>query len=112
VSGILTKKYKTVLMILAAVITAASIVFFVRGKQNAGISSVLFETSNGWGYTIKLNDSLHLIDQPMIPGRQGNKGFSSKEDAQKTANLVMYKMRKGILPPAVSERELDSLGIK
>ncbi len=99
-------------MILAAVITAASIVFFARSNQKTGITSVIFETSNGWGYTIKLNDSLRLIDQPMIPGREGNKGFSSKEDAQKTADLVIYKMKKGILPPAISERELDSLGIR
>lgn len=108
----LTKKHKSVLTLLAAVITVASVVIALRDHGKSKLRSETFQTNNGWGYRILLNDTAHVIDQPMIPGIPGNKGFKSQEDAQKTADLVIMKMKKGILPPAISVKELDSLGIK
>ncbi len=99
-------------MILAAVITAASVVFLVREKHGPAFKTDVFAGSSGWGYRITLNDTIRLIDQPMIPGREGNTGFRTREEAQKTADLVVAKLKKGILPPSVSRKELDSLGIK
>lgn len=64
----------------------------------------------GWGYQI-LQDGKLAIDQKHIPAIQGYKGFSTKENAEKTANFIVEKMKKGIFPPTLSEKELDSLGV-
>lgn len=64
----------------------------------------------GWGYQI-LKDGKLMINQDHIPAIQGNKGFSSKEDAEKTANFMLEKIKKGIFPPTISIEELDSLEV-
>lgn len=64
----------------------------------------------GFGYDIYRNGTL-FIHQPTVPALAGNKGFSSVAGAQKTGSLVMYKIRKGLLPPSVSKQEVDSLGV-
>ena len=53
-----------------------------------------------------------MVHQPNIPAVMGNRGFSTEEDAAKTADLVMYKLKNNIMPPSVSVSELDSIGIK
>ena len=53
-----------------------------------------------------------LIHQPNIPGRAGNKGFQTKGDAEKVAKLIIKKLQQGIMPPATSTKELDSLKVK
>lgn len=67
-------------------------------------------TDNTYGYNISKNGKI-LIHQPSIPCVQGNKGFSKKKDAEKLALLMITKIRKGIMPPSVTERELQDLGI-
>lgn len=70
-----------------------------------------FETPGiGWGYKIFEYGKL-FINQPHIPAVQGNKGFSSQEDAMKTAEFAISKMQNGIVPPTISTQELDSLGV-
>ncbi len=70
-----------------------------------------FETPGaGWGYDIYEYGKL-FIHQPHIPAVQGNKGFSSMENAEKTAEFAITKMLKGIVPPSISTEELDSLGV-
>jgi hypothetical protein len=64
----------------------------------------------GWGYQI-LKDGKLMINQDHIPAVQGNKGFSSKEAAEKTANFMLEKIKKGIFPPTISIEELDSLEV-
>lgn len=64
----------------------------------------------GWGYQI-LKDGKLMINQDHMPAVEGNKGFSSKEDAEKTANFMLEKIKKGIFPPTISIDELDSLGV-
>jgi hypothetical protein len=71
----------------------------------------VFETAGlGWGYKIFDNGTL-FINQPHIPAIQGNKGFSSKEKAEITANFAILKMEQGFVPPTISPEELDSLGV-
>lgn len=67
--------------------------------------------NNTFGYDI-LSDNKKLIHQPSIPGLAGNKGFATKQDAEKVAKLVMNKVSHNIMPPTVERRELDSLKIK
>jgi hypothetical protein len=70
-----------------------------------------FETPGiGWGYKIFEYGKL-FINQPHMPAVQGNKGFSSLEDANKTAEFAISKMQNGIIPPTISTQELDSLGV-
>lgn len=64
----------------------------------------------GWGYQL-FKDGKLIIDQKHIPAIQGKKGFSSKEDADKTANYILDKIKKGAFPPTISIEELDSLGV-
>lgn len=66
--------------------------------------------TTGFGYDIYRNNALY-IHQPNIPALSGNKGFSTAGNAQKTANLVIHKIKNSILPPSVSIEELDSLGV-
>jgi hypothetical protein len=64
----------------------------------------------GWGYKI-MKDGQLSINQPTIPAVQGNRCFSSKEKAEKTAEFIIYKMTNNIFPPTISVEELDSLGV-
>jgi len=64
----------------------------------------------GFGFDI-FKDNQLMIHQPTIPAIQGSKGFQSEEQAQKTADLMLSKLQKGIMPPAISMEDLDSLGI-
>jgi|JI7StandDraft_1071085.scaffolds.fasta_scaffold31066_2 hypothetical protein len=66
--------------------------------------------NNTWGYDIYVNNK-HKIHQPNIPGKAGKEGFKTKEDAQKVAELVIKKMKKGEMPPTVTKGELKNLGI-
>jgi hypothetical protein len=68
------------------------------------------QPEKGWGYQI-LQDGKLAIDQKHIPAIQGYKTFSSKAKAEITANFIVEKMKKGMFPPTISEKELDSLGV-
>lgn len=65
----------------------------------------------GFGYDIYMNGKRY-VHQPNIPAVSGNKGFSTEADAQKTAELVAYKVRHNMMPPSVTAQELDSIGVK
>lgn len=67
-------------------------------------------SESGWGYQI-LKDGKLIIDQEQIPAIQGNQYFKSEEDALKTGELALKKIKGQIFPPTISIRELDSLGI-
>jgi hypothetical protein len=69
----------------------------------------IYSEEQGWGYQI-LKNGKTLINQPNIPAVQGNKGFSSKKNAEKTGQFVLSKIQKGQFPPMVTPEELDSLG--
>ncbi|MCW3108088.1 MAG: hypothetical protein JWQ09_2594 [Segetibacter sp.] len=65
---------------------------------------------NTFGYDI-LNHNKPTIHQPSIPGQPSNKGFATKEDAAKVAKLVITKMKKNIIPPTITQEELEDLKI-
>jgi len=73
-------------------------------------SEIFFKEGTGWGYRILMN-SQPYINQPHIPAIPGNKGFSDNLKAQKTADFAIQKINNGIMPPTISEYELDSLGV-
>lgn len=78
---------------------------------NSKIEFKIFDSEGGtFGYDIIIDGSA-AIHQPNIPGMPGNKGFHSKEQAEKTAQFVITKIRKNIMPPTVTIEELDSLKV-
>jgi hypothetical protein len=63
-----------------------------------------------FGYYIMVDGKMY-IEQKTIPALQGIHGFASKEDAEKIAKLVIEKMKKGEIPPQVTEEELRNLKV-
>ena len=69
----------------------------------------------GFGYKLFVligADTAFKIIQPSIPAVQGQQGFKTFRDAEKTAELAAQKIRDGNSFPAISIEELDSLGIQ
>jgi len=83
------------------------------GKRCGGDTTyhIISSVGNSFGYEIQIQDKV-FIRQQSIPGTSGNKGFDNKEDAAKVAALVIIKMRRGIIPPTIEKKELDSLKVK
>lgn len=69
------------------------------------------KSNAGFGYDILVDGNLY-IHQPMIPAVAGDRAFQTREDAERVAGLVAYKIKNNIMPPAVGIKELDSLGVK
>ena len=83
------------------------------GKRSGGDTTyrIVSSAGNSFGYEIQIQDKV-IIRQLSIPGVPGTKGFDKKEDAEKVAALVIVKMRRGIMPPTIDKKELDSLKVK
>lgn len=63
---------------------------------------------NTFGYKI-LKDSKPMINQESMPAVPGNKGFPRKIDAERMADLVIFKIKNGVMPPTVTVMEVDSI---
>jgi hypothetical protein len=61
-----------------------------------------------FGYDIFADGKL-LIHQTTVPGQPGMEGFSKPESAEKVANLVIVKIKKGEMPPTVTKEEMVKL---
>jgi hypothetical protein len=72
--------------------------------------AVVAAEGGGYGYDI-FTDGRKLIHQPTIPGRPGTSGFRKESDAKKVAELVVRKLKKREIPPAVTEAELKKLKV-
>ena len=93
---------------------------FVSGTNNAqnNIETRIFRNDtiagsnlSGYGYDILINGKLY-IHQPYIPAINGSAGFLSEDDAHRTAEYALEKLKITHTLPALSKQELDSLGIK
>ena len=58
-----------------------------------------------------LADGKILIHQPSKPGLPGNEGFKTKADAEKVAQLIITKIKKGEMPPSVTTDELKKINV-
>lgn len=78
--------------------------------KSHSVSVKVFQVDDkGWGYEIFI-DSSRFIYQDVIPGISGIVRFKSKDDAFKCGKLVTDKIIKK-KNPAISIKEIDSLGI-
>lgn len=101
---------------------AAALIFFIYRKVITGnaqksfngvkIDYRIFKNCAGYGYEILKNDSVY-IHQENIPAIEGNKTFVSQQQAEKVAQLVIYKLKNKIGGglPVVELKDLDSLKI-
>lgn len=107
---------------MKAVITTLFFLFLLSGCTENNDTSV--PSNNTYPYTIKtyenadkawgfdiLKENKTFIHQPHIPAISGNNGFKTKEQAFITAEFMVNKLQKGIMPPTLSIKELDSLGV-
>jgi hypothetical protein len=65
--------------------------------------------NNTWCYDI-FKDGSMCIHQNSIPGVAGINGFTTKEKAEKVAQLVVTKIQNGEMPPTVSLEEMKAVG--
>lgn len=87
---------------------------FPHASDHAGATLTyrIIDAPNGtFGYAIHSDGEL-LIQQTNLPGQPGVEGCRTKADAEKLAELVIGKIRKGEMPPTVSNEELKTLGLK
>ncbi len=77
---------------------------------NSKIETKTFQVNGTWGYDVLIDGHIY-VHQPNVPAVGGGAGFKTEEDAQKTAEFVVDKIRKNILPPSVDQLELQSLGV-
>ena len=89
--------------------TSADDVAAMAKKGMVPVNGYTFKTDNGWGYTITVNNKV-FIKQSMIPAVEGNKGFSTQEDAAKVGQLIIDKLANHE-SPAVKKEDLQKLGI-
>ena len=88
-----------------------TIVQFKNGKNIPEITAKAVYLGNGWGAKILVDGKLY-ITMNRIPAIEGNKPFVSEQQALKTANFAISKMKRKVSLPDISIKELDSLGIE
>ncbi len=77
--------------------------------KGAHITTIIIPSENNtFGYDISINGAV-LVHQSSRPGMSGNKGFDTKEQAQKVADLVIKKIRNNEMPPTVTMKELEKI---
>ncbi len=79
--------------------------------SNANLTYTIIDAPNNTFCYDVYADGRLMIHQSSIPGLPGNEGFKTKEDAMKVAEMVMYKIRRGEMPPTVSINEMKELGV-
>jgi len=97
-------------VILIAIMVSSGIwlrAYYKETKKGKPVKALIFEGSQGWGYDILVDDSV-FIHQEYIPVVDGKKGFPKKEQAEKTAQLIINKMKSG-QPLTVTTFELEKI---
>lgn len=78
-----------------------------KASEIISVQPFRIDSLKGWGYEIVLGNKVY-IHQENIPALEGNRVFTSREDAMKTGNLVREKMIAN-KPPTLSKEEVISL---
>ncbi|MFC0183057.1 protein of unknown function [Pseudarcicella hirudinis] len=100
-------------MVFSVLLITAHYSAFSKLSALSGSPEILvkiIKTETGWGYDVYVNGKMK-VHQPHIPVVTGLNGFKSRRDAKAVGKLVKQKIRKGLIPPSVSRKELDSLKV-
>ena len=92
--------------------SATSVAFPDAGAYSEKqLTARIIEAPNGtFGYEV-LSDGKLFVRQTNVPGRPGNDGCRTREQAEKLSDLVIGKIQRGEMPPTVSSDELKDLGL-
>ena len=71
-------------------------------------TKIINSPNQTFGYDI-IADGKMIIHQPSVPGMPGNEGFKTRESAEKVAQLVITKIKKGEMPPTITKEEMQKL---
>lgn len=83
----------------------------VTGEQQTTYTyKIITLPDKTYGYDVFANGKL-LVHQANIPAMPGNSGFATKKDATKVAELVIRKLKDGIMPPTITVEELRQLKV-
>jgi hypothetical protein len=77
-------------------------------KNSAITYRIIPAPNKTWCYDILMEGRL-FIHQPNAPGLPGNEGFKTKKAAQRVAELVVSKMKRGEMPPSITIEEMKKL---
>jgi hypothetical protein len=80
----------------------------VASAQSAYRYQIIEAPEKTFGYDVYRDEALY-IHQPHIPGMPGVKGFAREEQAKRAAELMVEKMKNGIVPPTLSEEEITDI---
>ncbi len=105
------KKQKIKLVIFCCILISCAAFSCKSKTKDKTIDYNIFKIDSLWGYDITINNKVY-IHQDVIPAINKSTAFYCKEDAEKVAKLVIEKMKKKQMPPAVSKKEIVELGIK
>lgn len=79
--------------------------------KDAKLTARIIDAPYGtFGYEV-LSDNKLFVRQTNVPGRPGNSGCPTKEQAEKLSILVIGKIQRGEMPPTVTQHELKALGL-
>jgi hypothetical protein len=87
------------------------------GKKSGEVAAALsvepfrLDSLKGWGYEIVTNNKV-FIHQKYIPALEGNRIFTSREDALKVGNMVRDKLLKKQSPALTKQEIYDLLDIR
>ena len=95
----------------AAFFPTVKIVFQETKKAEAYSIKIIPSAAQTFGYEIYQGVKL-LIRQVNIPGLPGIKGFKTKSDAKKVAELVCQKLARGLMPPTIEKEEMRKLNVQ
>ena len=108
------KSYIFVFAFIILLVIAYSFRTFKKSDEKVNdrmlkVESVAIHTSAGWGYNILVDHKI-FIHQEFIPAITGTKPFLTQEDAMKTADLAIEKLKNGKLP-SITKADLIALKI-
>lgn len=98
------KNKKTIIFVIFLIV----FFIFINAKRRLDIEVKTFQGENGWGYDIFI-DGTQYIHQPNISALPGDRGFDSEAEAKAVAELMVKKIRDNILPPGVTEEEVNAI---
>lgn len=109
------KSKKFLILILTVFFLTGCLIYTFREKFKQSFDEkyrieINGNDQEGWAYSIFYQDTL-LIKQEYVPAIEGGKKFKTKEDAKKTGELVIDKLKNKKNPSIVKE-DLNKNNIK
>lgn len=102
-----TKRQNVLVIGLSAIIALAIILTRRQCSRPHRITSEVHKVVNGWGYDILVDNKL-LIRQESIPVIAAQRPFATKDQAEKTARLVIQKLEAG-QSPSLTKFDLETI---